>query len=198
MPTDVDIVALMFNTVISVATLLLFLRFMMQLAALDPYNPVVLSTIRATHIADVFSRIIPSVGQGRVNLAALVLIALLRLVQLSGQHALGLIDSPATAIEFGPITLLATTLISLLQSFLSFCYWLIIASIILSWVMVLTQSRSPYIGVVMQLTEPILAPIRRVMPDLGPLDLSPMVAFLAIIICQRLLDYATVALMGML
>jgi YggT family protein len=128
----------------------------------------------------------------------LVLIALLRLVQLSGQHALGLIDSPATAIEFGPITLLATTLISLLQSFLSFCYWLIIASIILSWVMVLTQSRSPYIGVVMQLTEPILAPIRRVMPDLGPLDLSPMVAFLAIIICQRLLDYATVALMGML
>jgi len=198
MPTDVDIVALIFNTVISVATLLLFLRFMMQLAALDPYNPVVLSTIRATHIADVFSRIIPSIAHGRINLAALMLITLLRLVQLSGNHALGLIDGPTTTMEFGPITLLATTLISLLQSFLSFCYWLIIASIILSWVMVLTQSRSPYIGVVMQMTEPILAPIRRVMPDLGPIDISPMVAFLAIIICQRLLDYAAVALMGML
>lgn len=193
-----DIIALIFNTVIQIATLLLFLRFMMQLAALDPYNPVVLSTIRATHIADMFSRIIPSVAHGRINLAALVLIALLRLIQLSGNHALGMFDASTVAVSFGPVSLLVTALISLLQSFLSFCYWLIIASIILSWVVVFTQSRSPYIGVVMQLTEPILAPIRRIMPDLGPIDLSPMVAFLAIIICQRLLDYASVALIGLL
>jgi len=51
--------------------------------------------------------------------------------------------------------------------------------------------------VVMQMTEPLLAPFRRIMPDLGPIDLSPMVAFLAIIICQHLLGAAAVTLLAM-
>ena len=37
---------------------------------------------------------------------------------------------------------------------------------------------SPVINIVYQVTEPILAPIRRVLPKLGMLDLSPMVALL--------------------
>jgi YggT family protein len=186
-----DIVALIFNMVIDVATLLLFLRFMMQLAALDPYNPVVMSTIRVTHIADVFSRIIPSVGQGRINLAALALIALLRMIDLSGNALLGgmTFDSP--------VLLMAMTVISLLKDGLTFFYWLIIASIVLSWVVVFTQSRSPYIGVVMQMAEPLLAPFRRIMPDLGPIDLSPLLAFLAIIICQKMLDYAAMSVLAL-
>ena len=52
-----DIIAVIFNMVISVATLLLFFRFMMQLCAVDRYNPVVMSTVRVTHVADVFARI---------------------------------------------------------------------------------------------------------------------------------------------
>jgi YggT family protein len=92
-------------------------------------------------------------------------------------------------------------LLSLLVDFLFFCKWAIIASIILSWVRVFNQSPSVFLGavmeVVMQMTEPLLAPFRRIMPDLGPIDLSPMVAFLAIIICQHLLGAAAVTLLAM-
>mgnify|MGYP000028102715 FL=1 len=186
-----DIILMVFSTIINVATLLLALRFMMQLAAVDPYNPVVMSTIRATYVVDVFSRILPNVAQGRMSLAALMLITLLQLIDLWGTNLLT--GQP----PFGALELLVVAVISLLSSFLTFCKWLIIGSIILSWVVAFTQSQSPYIGVVMQMTEPLLAPFRRIMPDLGPIDLSPMVAFLAIIICQHLLGAAAVTLLAM-
>ncbi|MEC7120313.1 MAG: YggT family protein [Pseudomonadota bacterium] len=187
-----DIVSMVFNIVISVATLLLFLRFLMQLFAVDRYNPVVISTVRATHVADVFARILPVLANGRIHLAAIVLIVLLRLMELSGNSILG------SGSVGGPIELLVMTVISLLQSFLKFCYWLILGSIILSWVSVFTQAQSPYIDLVRQLAEPLYAPFRKILPDLGPIDLSPMIAFLIIIVSQRLLDHAAYTIMLML
>ena len=113
------------------------------------------------------------------------------MIDLSGNALLGgmTFDSP--------VLLMAMTVISLLKDGLTFFYWLIIASIVLSWVVVFTQSRSPYIGVVMQMAEPLLAPFRRIMPDLGPIDLSPLLAFLAIIICQKMLDYAAMSVLAL-
>ena len=52
-----------FGIIINVAILLVFFRFLMQLAAVNPYNPVVLSTGKATKIVDVFSRILPTVAK---------------------------------------------------------------------------------------------------------------------------------------
>ncbi|EPL5570733.1 YggT family protein, partial [Acinetobacter baumannii] len=45
--------ALIFGILINVAILLVFFRFLMQLAAVSPYNPVVLSTVKATKIVDI-------------------------------------------------------------------------------------------------------------------------------------------------
>jgi YggT family protein len=58
--------ALIFGVLINVAILLVFFRFLMQLAAVSPYNPVVLSTVKATKIVDVLSRTLPTVASGRV------------------------------------------------------------------------------------------------------------------------------------
>lgn len=43
----------------------------------------------------------------------------------------------------------------------------------------------PILSIVYQITEPILAPIRRVLPSLGMLDLSPMVALILLSVIQR-------------
>lgn len=53
--------AQIFGIIINVAILLVFFRFLMQLAMVSPYNPVVMSTVKATKIVDVFSRIIPKI-----------------------------------------------------------------------------------------------------------------------------------------
>ena len=41
--------------------------------------------------------------------------------------------------------------------------------------------------VMVQLTEPILAPIRRVLPSVGVFDLSPMVAIIILVVIQRVI-----------
>ena len=60
-------------------------------------------------------------------------------------------------------------------------FWIILATVILSWLVafnVINRS-NPYVRQIGQalekLTEPLLRPIRRVLPDLGGIDLSPVV-----------------------
>jgi YggT family protein len=53
----------------------------------------------------------------------------------------------------------------------------VFARAILSWIPVLRPG-SPLVGVLVDLTEPILAPLRRVIPRIGALDLSPLVAMI--------------------
>ncbi|MDR9778279.1 hypothetical protein RJJ65_37710, partial [Rhizobium hidalgonense] len=116
--------SVIFDLIINVATLLIFLRFIVQLAAVDYFNPVVQSTVKATAIVDIFGRILPTIANGRLNLAALVLIILLRLLGIMGNQYLNGI--PASTPPF----LLAQTLLTLIEDFLRFCRYIIFGSII--------------------------------------------------------------------
>ena len=184
--------ALIFGIIIKVAILLVFFRFLMQLAAVSPYNPVVLSTVKATKIVDVFGRILPTVGKGRVNLAALVLLVVLYLLKIFGVMYLN------GAMPSSPVHLLILTFVTMIQDLIRFCRYLIFATILLSWVVRLTQSRSPYIEVIQELAEPLLAPFRRLLPNMGVIDLSPILAFLALYIAEILMnEVAKVLLTGL-
>lgn len=182
--------SVLFNLVINIATLLIFLRFIMQLAAVDYFNPVVQATIKATPMVDMFSRILPTVANGRLNLAALVLLILLKLLDLMGNAYLNGLPAPL------PVELLMATFLSLIQGLLRFCRYIIFGSIILSWVTVFTNARSPFIDVIWQLAEPLLAPFRRILPNTGPLDFSPIVALLAIYIAEQLMAQAAMVLLA--
>ena len=182
--------SVLFNLVINIATLLIFLRFIMQLAAVDYFNPVVQATVKATPVVDMFSRILPTIANGRLNLAALVLLILLKLLDLMGNAYLNGLPAPL------PAELLVTTFLSLIQGLLRFCRYIIFGSIILSWVTVFTNARSPFIDVVWQLAEPLLAPFRRILPNTGPLDFSPIVALLAIYIAEQLMAQAAMVLIA--
>ncbi len=57
--------------------------------------------------------------------------------------------------------------------------------VLLSWVN--PNPHNPIVQILYRLTEPVLAPIRRVLPSMGGLDLSPLVVFAAIIFLKRLL-----------
>ncbi|MFT6976242.1 MAG: YggT family protein [Bermanella sp.] len=54
----------------------------------------------------------------------------------------------------------------------------------MSWI---SQGRSPMELVLGQLTEPMLSPIRKRLPDMGGLDLSVMVVIVLILFIQKLL-----------
>ena len=52
----------------------------------------------------------------------------------------------------------------------------ILARAVLSWFP--NMRNNPFSDILMQITEPVLAPIRRVLPSMGGMDLSPLVAIL--------------------
>ena len=71
---------------------------------------------------------------------------------------------------------------------LVFVLWgAILARVIISWIPIGEDSPfMPAVRFVYQITEPILAPIRSVLPNTGMLDLSPMIAMLLLIVLQRI------------
>ena len=60
--------------------------------------------------------------------------------------------------------------------------WAVIARSLLSWFPV--DQSSPLYQMLFRVTEPIIEPIRRVMPGNGMLDLSPMIAMMPLIVMQ--------------
>jgi YggT family protein len=73
-----------------------------------------------------------------------------------------------------------------LYQFLSLVQLLILARVILSWVASPT-STNPAVQLIRSVTEPILAPIRSILPRTGMFDLSPMVALFAIYALQSVI-----------
>lgn len=84
-------------------------------------------------------------------------------------------------------------LINVAMLAIDFYVILIIASAILSWLVafnvVNTSNRFVYMigDFLYRITEPALAPIRRVLPSLGPVDISPIVLFLILIFVKQVL-----------
>jgi YggT family protein len=73
--------------------------------------------------------------------------------------------------------------------------WLLIASAILSWLIAfnVVNTRNQFVAAVAEflyrITEPVLAPIRSFMPNLGGLDISPIILILIIMFIQRVITY---------
>lgn len=79
--------------------------------------------------------------------------------------------------------------VTAINALFAFFYILLFARIILSWIRPdpYSQFWGPVINIVYSLTEPILGPVRRMMPAMGGLDLSPMIVFLVARVLQGLI-----------
>ena len=85
-------------------------------------------------------------------------------------------------------------MIALIQTLvlaLDIYWWILIASAIFSWLYAfnVVNPRNQFVGSVgnflFRITEPVLAPIRRMMPDLGGIDISPIIVLLIILFFLR-------------
>jgi len=69
--------------------------------------------------------------------------------------------------------------------------WIIIASAVFSWLYAfnVVNTRNRFIGAVgeflYKVTEPVLRPIRKILPDLGGIDISPIVLLLIIFFIRQ-------------
>ncbi|MFP4335678.1 MAG: YggT family protein [Wenzhouxiangella sp.] len=158
------------ETVIHLYLVVILLRILLEAARADFYNPIVQVLVRLTDpLLKPLGKLIPNVG--RINLSALVL---LYVIQLLGLIILVVLSGRPP----DPLLLAVLAIMRLVRMLLVLYMILILISVILSWVG--HGVRHPIVPLVYQLVDPVLAPIRRVLPNLGGIDLSPLVAIIGI------------------
>lgn len=85
------------------------------------------------------------------------------------------------------------SIVWLINTVLNLYVWILIIGAVLSWLIAfnVVNMRNRFVGMIedfcRRVTEPVLAPIRRFVPSLGGIDISPMILILLIMFIQRLL-----------
>ncbi|WMQ74847.1 MAG: hypothetical protein GPOALKHO_001865 [Sodalis sp.] len=158
----------LFKTLIDLYIMVMLLRIWMQWTRCDFYNPFSQLIVKITQpLIGPLRRVIPTLGP--LDSASLLLALILAVIKIP---LLMLIEVHVLILE--PIFLLAG-LLTLLKVAGELVFWVVIIRSLLSWV---SQGRSPMDVVLYQLTEPLMYPIRRILPAMGSIDFSAMVVIL--------------------
>jgi YggT family protein len=167
------------QTVFGLYILIVMLRFLLQWARADFYNPVSQFIVKATQPPlKPLRKIIP--GIGGLDMAALIFMLVLKFVEL--WLVTGLLGmSP----QVGGLAMLSIA--ELLGLLINVFIFSILIQVIISWVN--PGMHNPVMGLLHSLTEPLLGPARRMIPPISGLDLSPII----VIVCLQLASMLAVA-----
>ena len=169
------------DTLVSLYVFALMLRFLLQWAEADFYNPISQFLVKLTHPPlRYLRRFIPSVR--RIDSASLVLMLA---VQMLSDYLVFTLQQ----ISASPASLLLVALGQLLELLYNILFYSILISVVLSWVA--PRGYNPAIKLLHDLTDPLLAFFRRFLPPMGGIDISPLLALVA-------LQFAKMAIMPLL
>lgn len=175
------------HTLGSVFLLFVILRFLLQLARADFYNPFSQTVVKVTNpVLLPIRKAVPGffgIDLASVVLALIVQLLIGELTALIGHHQF---VNPGYLLILGALgTLKLTTYI---------VYVCLIVMVITSFVA--PYSTHPALMLVRQLMEPLVRPVQKVIPPMGGLDFSVLFVFMGVTIVQKLLD-ATVYSVGL-
>ncbi len=151
--------------------MVVLLRFLLQLFRADFYNPLSQFIVRATNpILIPLRKVIP--GYGGIDVSSLIFAYAVTFIKYVCLILLFNSGFPSIA------SLMLVSLAMLInQSFSLFLYMILIRAV-MSWIS--PGYHNPIMAVIHQLTEPLMAPVRRLIPPMGGLDLSPLFLILGL------------------
>lgn len=166
-----EIGTLILQTLGSLYLMLVMLRFLLQVARADFYNPLSQFIVKATNPVVIPARRVISGVMG-VDVASLViaLVTLFALIELGELLIQGQLQDP--------LLVLIWSLIGCVGLAANIYFYGLIIMIIASWIA--PQSSNPALILVHQLIEPMVGPFRKLMPDMGGIDISPIFVFLTL------------------
>lgn len=170
-----EILSYLVQTLLTLALLAVVLRLLLQLVRADFYNPVSQFLARLTNpLVLPLRRVVPSLGG--LDLSSLLLALVLQMAAIVALLALNGVGPPNI------VLLLVWSVLGVVGLVVNIYFFAILAMIILSWIA--PASRHPALLLLFQLTEPVMAPFRRMLPNMGGLDFSPILVFILINIIQ--------------
>ncbi len=176
--TAAQVGLLLVNAVAGFFLFIIVLRFLLQAVKADFYNPISQFILKATNpLLIPVRKIIP--GFGGFDIAALVVLVGVELVAI----ILSLIMTGYSPLPVPNIAIWA--ILGGVGLFLKLYFWGILIMIVSSWLA--PQSQNPALVLIRQIVDPVMKPIRNMLPDMGGIDLSPIVVFLAIQVLEVIL-----------
>ena len=161
------------------------LRFLLQVAQADYRNPLSQFVVKLTNpVLAPMRRFIP--GFGGLDIASLVLALIVEMVAII-LSALFLLGFDFYSLP-SALTLFSWAVLGICGLFLKFYFWGLLVSVIASWIA--AGSYNPALVLLHQVLEPVMRPVRRMLPDMGGIDISPIIVFLGIQVLEILLHYA--------
>lgn len=94
-------------------------------------------------------------------------------------------------------------IVDILRILLKVVWWIIIVQAIMSWLIAFNviNTHNEFVrqiwGTLDRMTEPLYRPIRKILPDFGGLDLSPLVVLVGLAIIDRVLVEVQYSALGM-
>ncbi|PPD49528.1 MAG: hypothetical protein CTY13_03250 [Methylobacter sp.] len=172
-----DPVIFIIDTVISLYILAVMLRFLLQWSRADFYNPISQFLVKVTHPPlKLLRRFIPAIG--KIDTSSLVLMLA---IQMLADFSIFLLKG--VSIGIGALAILSLTqLISLL---INVFIYAVFARAILSWIN--PGSFHAASSILVSLTEPLLNTCRKIIPDLGGIDLSPLAVLMLLQLAKMVL-----------
>lgn len=169
----------------SLAMLLIAVRFLAQLCGVSGYNPISMTLRRVTNVIVLpLSRLLPSGNRFSPGaLLALILIQVLFIALMLG--LVGQLDA------FNVLQALIWSALGAAGLLVSIIFYSVIAMIVVSFLA--PQSSHPAVEFIWELTEPVMAPLRQVLPPMGGLDFSPIILFIALNVVRVSLGHMAVA-----
>ena len=170
-----EAMAAIFNALGGLYLLAILLRFLLQVARADFYNPVSQAVVRVTDpMVRIFRNFIP--GYRNFDFAALVLAFVVEGVAICVLLMIYNVSIPGAAF------VISWSVLGVVYFIINIYWYAIIASIIMSFVMMFSGNMNPHplLMLVWQLTDPVMAPFRKVLPPMGGLDFSPIFVFILI------------------
>lgn len=166
------------NTILTICLYILILRLWMQRVRVNFYNPLTQIVIRITQpIIGPLRRLIPSIGP--VDTATWILLYIVALIKIIFVLYYGMYLYYGTSgILFWDISYLFFAFVAIAHAIGHLIFWLLLFRAILSWV---SRGQSVAEELLAQLTEPFIAPIRRIVPPIGIIDISFMVVVFVLI-----------------
>lgn len=153
------------------------LRFLLQYVRADFYNPLAQAIVTITNPPlKPLRRIVPAIRS--LDTSSLVLM-------LGLQMICSLLIYLLLGVSPNIVGLLVTAIGELLQKIVYVFMFAIFIQVVVSWIAPSTYN--PVLGIVDSLTTPIMRPARKLIPPMGGLDLSPMVAIVGLTLCLMLL-----------
>lgn len=165
------------ETIFGLYILAVMLRFLFQLVRADFYNPLTQVLVKVTNPPLIpLRRIIP--GFKGIDFASILLMLVLQAIVL-------LIIGMIKGVSFQPVGLAVLSVTKLLALTFNVFFFSILIQVIISWIS--PSSYNPVVALVHSLNEPLMRPVRRIIPPIAGLDLSPLVVMIGIQLCNMLI-----------